>query len=118
MITFAKMISFMETIVREREAVATRSKSQAKVQTVLRISPELMAKVKYKARQVDVSVNAYIEEVLKEAVMPQIPKLPKGFEIDPVIKSLSGIIPMRTPTQKELDEDPKFAYLYEKYIKE
>lgn len=107
----------METITNEREMVATRSKPQAKVQTVLRISPELMAKVKYKARQVDVSVNAYIEDVLREAVMPRIPKLPKDFEIDPVIKSFSGIIPMRTPTQEELDEDPKFAYLYEKYLK-
>ena len=123
----------METIAQERAAAAARPKSSkkakvkkadiqekkapAKVQTVLRISPELMKRVKYKARQVDVSVNAYIEEVLKEAVMPQIPKLPKGFEIDPVIKSFSGIIPMRTPSQKELDEDPKFAYLYEKYLK-
>ena len=123
----------METIAREKTAAATRPKSSkkakvkkteqagkkasSKAQTVLRISPELMARVKFKARQVDVSVNAYIEEVLKEAVMPQIPKLPKGFEIDPVIKSLSGIIPMRTPTQKELDEDPKYAYLYEKYLK-
>ena len=103
----------MDTIV--KETAAKRQKPQ-KVQTVLRISPELMAHVKFKARQVDVSVNAYIEEVLKEAVMPQIPKLPKGFEIDPVIKSVSGIIPMGTPAQKELDGDPKYAYLYEKYL--
>lgn len=110
------MISFMDTIAREKEAAAKKKKNH-KVQTVLRISPELMAHVKFKARQVDVSVNAYIEEVLKEAVMPQVPKLPKGFEIDPVIKSLSGIIPTKTPARKELDGDPKYAYLYEKYLK-
>ena len=109
----------MDAIAREKEAAAKKGKNH-KVQTVLRISPELMAHVKFKARQVDVSVNAYIEEVLKEAVaavMPQVPKLPKGFEIDPVIKSLSGIIPTKTPARKELDEDPKYAYLYEKYLK-
>jgi hypothetical protein len=127
MITFAKMISFMETIATERNTATRKAKphkkaaetkkAPEKVQTVLRISPELMRRVKYKARQVDVSVNAYIEDVLREAVMPKIPTLPEDFEIDPVIKSLSGIIPMRTPTQKELEEDPKFAYLYEKYLK-
>lgn len=115
----------METIARERAATATRPKSSKqtkdkktdtqekkapeKVQTVLRISPELMRRVKYKARQVDVSVNAYIEDVLREAVMPRIPKLPEDFEIDPVIKSLSGIIP--APSQEEIDADPRLAYI-------
>jgi len=117
----------METITVERNTATRKAKphkkavetkkAPEKVQTVLRISPELMRRVKYKARQVDVSVNAYIEDVLRDAVMPRIPTLPEDFEIDPVIKSLSGIIPMRTPTQKELEEDPKFAYLYEKYLK-
>ena len=115
----------METIAQERAAAAARPKSSkkakvkkadiqekkapAKVQTVLRISPELMKRVKYKARQVDVSVNAYIEDVLREAVMPRIPTLPKDFEIDPVIKSLSGIIP--APSQEEIDADPRLAYI-------
>lgn len=115
----------METIARERTTAATRPKSSKKakvkkteiqekkapekVQTVLRISPELMRRVKYKARQVDVSVNAYIEDVLREAVMPRIPRLPEGFEIDPVIKSLSGIIP--APSQEEIDADPRLAYI-------
>lgn len=119
MITFAKMISFMETIATER-SMATRKakphkkaaetkKAPEKVQTVLRISPELMRRVKYKARQVDVSVNAYIEDVLREAVMPKIPTIPEDFEIDPVIKSLSGIIP--APSQEEIDADPRLAYI-------
>lgn len=109
----------METITREREAKTRSKKPQKKavetkkapekVQTVLRISPELMRRVKYKARQVDVSVNAYIEDVLREAVMPRIPKLPEDFEIDPVIKSLSGIIP--APSQEEIDADPRLAYI-------
>lgn len=88
---------------------AETKKAPEKVQTVLRISPELMRRVKYKARQVDVSVNAYIEDVLREAVMPRIPTLPKDFEIDPVIKSLSGIIP--APSQEEIDADPRLAYI-------
>ena len=125
MITFAKMISFMETIatVRTNEAARPKSSNKAKTkntekprkkaapkaQTVLRISPELMARVKYKARQVDVSVNAYIESVLREAVMPRIPRLPQDFEVSPLVKSLSGIIP--APTKEMLEEDPKLAYI-------
>lgn len=86
-----------------------RKKAAPKAQTVLRISPELMARVKYKARQVDVSVNAYIESVLREAVMPRIPRLPQDFEVSPLVKSLSGIIP--APTKEMLEEDPKLAYI-------
>ena len=86
-----------------------RKRGEDRVQTVLRISPELMARVKYKAAQLDTSVNAYIESVLRDAVMPRIPKLPKDFKISPLIESLSGIIP--APTQEMLDEDPKLAYI-------
>lgn len=114
----------METIAKERNT-ASRPKSSKnakaqitekqvkkavpKAQTVLRISPELMERVKFKARQVDVSVNAYIESVLRESVMPRIPKLPKDFEVSPLVKSISGIIP--APTKEMLEKDPKLAYI-------
>ena len=101
----------------KKQVVASSMESQ-KVQTVLRLRPELMARLKYKAAQCDMSVNAYVESVLKDALQPRIPQLPKGFKIDPLIKSLSGIIPAVTPpTQEELDQDPKFARLWEKYLK-
>ena len=119
----------MEMITREREIVVKKKKTAIKkapasskrilkVQTVLRIDTDLMDRLKYKAAQCDVSVNAYMESILKDALRPRIPKLPKGFVIDPHIKSLSGIIPAVTPpTQEELDQDPKFARLWEKYLK-
>ena len=123
MITFVKMISNMDMITISRETankkvikkpvakkqVAASSMEPKKVQTVLRIRPELMARLKYKAAQVGLSVNADLEGVIQEAVMPRIPKLPKDFEISPLVKSLNGIIP--APTQEMLDADPKLAYI-------
>lgn len=109
----------MDVITRDRSEVAIKpNKKNSKIQTVLRIDSDLMARLKYRAAQCDMSVNAYVESVLKDALQPRIPQLPKGFKIDPLIKSLSGIIPAVTPpTQEELDQDPKFARLWEKYLK-
>ena len=81
------MISFMDTIAREKEAAAKKKKNH-KVQTVLRISPELMAHVKFKARQVDVSVNAYIEEVLKEAVIAPLYTKAEANLINPALQGV------------------------------
>lgn len=113
----------MEVITRAQEVTAKKvikkpvekrqepasSRGMQKVQTVLRVTPELMARLKYKAAQVGLSVNAYIEGILQEAVMPQIPRLPQNFEISPLVHSLSGSIP--APTQEMLDADPKLAYI-------
>jgi len=87
--------------------------AQTRVQTVIRLRPELMTRLKYKAKQENLSLNAYVEKTLEEQTKPVLPKLPKDFEIDPVIASFSGML--REPTQEELDQDPKLAYLWEKY---
>lgn len=86
---------------------------QERVQTVLRLRPEVMERVKYRAKGKNMSVNAFMEEVLEQFTMtPPIPKLPKDFKIDPVVKSLSGCIPM--PSQEEIDSDPRLAYILNK----
>jgi len=87
--------------------------SQTRVQTVIRLRPEVLTRLKYKAKQENLSLNAYVEKTLEEKTNPVLPKLPKDFEIDPVIASFSGML--REPTQEELDQDPKLAYLWEKY---
>lgn len=99
MITFAKMIINMGT--------------QTRVQTVIRLRPEVFARLKFKAKQENLSLNAYVEKTLEEQTKPVLPKLPKDFEIDPVIASFSGML--REPTREEIESDPKLARIWRKH---
>jgi len=81
----------------------------AREQTVIRFRKDILNRARYKAKQQNMSLNAYLEEVVAEAVKPRIPKLPKDFQIDPVIHALSGIIP--APTPEELAADDRLAYI-------
>lgn len=84
----------------------------ARVQTVIRLRPEVMERVKYRAKGYNMSVNAYVESILDEATRAPIPKLPKDFKISPEIERLSGIFP---PTTKEMLElDDRLAYILSK----
>lgn len=98
MITFAEMISDMEAITR--------------VQTVIRFREDVLNRARYKAKQQSMSLNAYLEHVVEEAVKPQIPKLPKDSKIIPAVERLSGIMP--APTQEQLAADDRLAYIYNK----
>lgn len=80
-----------------------------RVQTVIRLRPEVMERVKYRARSQSISVNAFIENALAEATKVPMPKLPKNFKISPLVESLSGIIP--APTKEMLESDDRLAYL-------
>ena len=84
----------------------------ARTQTVIRLRPELIERVKYRAKGRNMSVNAYVESVLEEATKAPIPKLPKDFKIHPVIEKLSGIIP--APTKEMLEQDDRLAYILSK----
>ncbi len=95
MITFAKMLSFMET--------------RTKIQTVIRIRPEVMERVKYQARGNKMSFNAFVESILDQATKVSIPKLSKEIELDPLVKSISGAIP--APTPEMLEQDERLAHL-------
>lgn len=95
MIYLRKKISFMKTVSRQ--------------QMIIRLQPRIMEKVKYMAKKEKLSVNAYVEKVLDEATLAKIPKLPKDFQIDPVIASYSNV--MREFTQEELDADPRLAHI-------
>lgn len=101
MITFAEMIADMETITR--------------TQVILRIPQQLYSQLKHNAKRKNLSLNAYVEQELVLIAKPKLPKLPKDFQADPVLASFSGL--MHTPSQEELDKDPKLEYLWEKYYK-
>ena len=88
----------METIIRE--------------QTVIRFRKEVLNRARFKAKQNNMSLNAYLEEIVEEAVKPKIPKLPKDFKIDPEIEALSGMIP--APTKEMLEADDRLAYIINK----
>ena len=81
----------------------------AREQTVIRFRKDVLNRARYKAKQYNMSLNAYLEEVVAEAVKPRIPKLPKDFKISPMVEALSGIIP--APTKEELEADDRLAYI-------
>ena len=84
-----------------------------RVQTIIRLRPELMARVKRASKRENRSVNSFIEHTLEKATGLEFPKLPKDFKVSDEILNLGGTIAV--PTQEMLDKDAKLAYLWEKY---
>ena len=78
-------------------------------QTVIRFRKDILNRARFKAKQNNMSLNAYLEDIVAAAVKPAIPKLPKDFEISPAVKALSGIIP--APTKEQLEADDRLAYI-------
>ncbi|MBP5566739.1 MAG: toxin-antitoxin system HicB family antitoxin [Bacteroidales bacterium] len=84
-----------------------------RVQVIVRLKPELMARVKRAARRENRSMNSFVERTLEKATGLEFPKLPKDFKVSDEILSLGGTIAV--PTQEMLDKDAKLAYLWGKY---
>lgn len=80
-----------------------------RTQTVIRFREDILSRARYKAKQQSMSLNAYLERVVEEAVEPQIPKLPTAFKVSDFVKSLSSVI--SAPSQAELAADSKLAYI-------
>ena len=81
-----------------------------KVQTGLRLSPILIARLKQEARKNHKSFNGYVEDVLDTTTMPRLPKLKReDYTPSQEILQLGRTIPPFT--QEELDNDPKLAYI-------
>lgn len=81
-----------------------------KVQTGLRLSPSLIARLKLEAKKNHMSFNGYVEDILTHTAMPKLPKLKRDdFLPSQDILQLGRTIP--SFTQEELDNDPKLAYL-------
>lgn len=81
-----------------------------KVQTGLRLSPTLIARLKLEAKRNHMSFNGYVENLLDNTTMPRLPKLErKDYLPSREILQLGSTIPAFT--QEELDNDPKLVYL-------
>jgi hypothetical protein len=87
-----------------------------KIQTAFRFPPELLVKMKRKAKSKNLSLNAYAEEIFKRDTRLDWPVLPADFKISEEIRSMH-CIHFTEPTAEELAADPKLAYLWEKYGK-
>ena len=84
------------------------------VQTTIRLSKELMARVKRNAEREHRSFNSYVEMVLDRATELKFPKMSPDFKISEEILSLRASS-WKRPSQEELNADPKLAYLVKKY---
>ena len=89
--------------------------STAKVQTAIRLSPELMERVKRHANREHRSFNSFVESVLDRATEPVFPKIGPDFRISDEIRAFQGSITLPEFTKEQLDADPKLAYLVEKW---
>ncbi len=103
------MLSNLHIFAKNREMEPTLTK----VQTGLRFSPILIARLKREAKKNKKSFNGYVEELLENATTPKMPKLSREeFAPTEEILRLGSTIP--SFSQEELDEDPKLAYILSK----
>jgi hypothetical protein len=86
----------------------------ARIQTVLRLRPEVMARVKRKARKMNCSFNSYVEQLLDRDTLMEFPRIPKDLPISEEVRALH-CLRLEEPSPEQLARDPKLAYLWEKY---
>ena len=88
-----------------------------RTQTVIRLRPEVMARVKRKARQEGRSFNSYVESILEKSTGIEWPTIPKDFKVSDEILNMR-CFRLEKPSKEELEADPKLAYLWEKYVEQ
>lgn len=92
------------------------------VQTAFRFKPELVARLKMKARREQKSVNAYVEQLIErdlekdedryEALYRELGKIKLSKKISPKIVALSRFAVEFT--EEDLKNDEKLAYILSK----
>lgn len=86
-----------------------------RIQTVLRLRPDLLERVKRNARREHRSFNSYVERLLdRETGELVFPVLPPDFSVSEEIRGLR-CASVEAPSAEQLAADPKLAYLWEKY---
>lgn len=88
----------------------------ARIQTAFRFTPELLGRLKRQAQREHKSLNAYVENILDRETRLEWPKLPKDFKVSEEILRMNGCIKLEEPSEEELKNDPKLAYLWKKYV--
>ena len=90
--------------------------SPTRIQTAFRFTPELLERMKRTAKRRNLSLNRLVAETMDRETRLELPKLPKDFKVSDEILSMH-CIHFTEPTPEEMEEDPKLAYLWEKYGK-
>lgn len=85
----------------------------ARVSTIIRLRPGIMAQAKRRAKQKNLSFNAYVEEVLDRASRVEWPVLPPDFQVSEEIKRMQCIPADWKPSKEELEADPRLAHIWE-----
>ncbi|MBO6170192.1 MAG: toxin-antitoxin system HicB family antitoxin [Bacteroidales bacterium] len=87
--------------------------STRKIQTAFRLDEGLVARLKLKAKQKDVSLNRLVEEMLEKVAPaePEWPKIEFPAAIRPEIKALAF---NNGPTKEDINNDERLAYILSK----
>ena len=91
-------------------------KPTERIQTVIRLRPEIMARARRKAREEGRSFNSYVESLIDRHTALDFPVLPEDYSPSAAILNMAGCIV--EPSKEALAADPKLAYLWEKYGKD
>ena len=83
-----------------------------KVQTGLRLDPELYNRLKIKAKQQKRSFNSYVETLLEASACVEYPTIGKGFKVSDEILSLGNTLPHYSV--EEIAADERLSYLLSK----
>ncbi len=83
-----------------------------KVQTGLRLDPDLYNRLKIKAKRQKRSFNSYVETILEAAAGADYPSLEKGFKVSDEILSLGNTLPHYS--EEEIAADERLSYLLSK----
>ena len=82
----------------------------ARVSSLIRLQPGLMEKAKRRAKQENLSFNAYIERLLEQDSRLDWPTLPADFKVSEEILGFQ-IDGWKEPSKEELEADPKLAHI-------
>lgn len=82
----------------------------ARVSSLIRLQPGLMERAKRRAKQENLSFNAYIERLLEQDSRLEWPSLPADFKVSEEILGFQ-IDGWKEPSKEELEADPKLAHI-------
>ena len=92
------------------------------VQTAFRFRPEMLARMKNRARQKDISLNAYIERLVEEdlkessdryeALYAELSQIRIPEKMSEEMKTAFSYIKMADYTEAEIQNDPRLAAIF------
>ena len=84
----------------------------ARISTIIRLRPGIMAQAKRRAKQKNLSFNAYVENILDRESRVEWPVLPPDFKVSEEILNFQ-IKDWKEATKEELEADPRLAHIWE-----